>query len=761
MSENEVIIGTRLDSKQLDRDLKSEYKKLQQFEKEAEKLAQQKLKIEAEVNLKENELANKIKNIKEKAKIKIEATTGRTQGERLEKTKTIELQTQQTINDLYRQQEMYVNEMSSKYDGITQKIKQNARNQALINKNISDMSSKLNKVKGFEGIKQSVDNINNSISNSIKKVGRWALAVIGVRSVYLGIRSAMSTLTQTDDELAAKVEYMRWALATALKPVIEWIINALYTILGIVAQIIKAFTGYNIFENSGIKDYQKAMAKSGKNAKELQKTLAGFDEMNVINENGSVGTAGSGIPSGNYNLQNPGEGPTPEWLKFIVDNKDAIIATLAGIAAGLIAIKLGFSGLQSLGIGVAIAGIVLAVEGIIAYLNDPSWSNFGTILGGIALAVLGVAIAFGAWPVAIGAALAFALSFVVKYWEQIKGVLQGGIDWLMSKTDWVKENLGYGIGAIYEFIVSIFQGILDWFDTIFNSMKDILDGIIQVVKGVFTGDWSMAWEGVKKIFGGILDGIWGTFKFIFTTIGNFFKTIINFIVGLVRDAWNIVTGILGAIGSWIYDHIIKPVGDFFAGMWNGFKEGARQAWEGVKNIFGAVAGFFRDIFTNAWEGVKRVFSKGGEIFKGIADGIFEVFKKVVNAIIDGINSVVKIPFDGINGALKGLKGVDLWGWKPFDWLPEIKAPQIPHLARGTILNNPGKGVPVAGGNAIAGEAGREAYLPLSDSQLLEELGSSIGKYVTLNATIPVYVGNRQIAREIQKINAENDFAYNR
>ena len=115
-----------------------------------------------------------------------------------------------------------------------------------------------------------------------------------------------------------------------------------------------------------------------------------------------------------------------------------------------------------------------------------------------------------------------------------------------------------------------------------------------------------------------------------------------------------------------------------------------------------------------------------------------------------------------------IKGINKIKFDVPDWVPGIggkqlgfSIPEIPRLAKGTILNAPGRGVPVAGGTALAGEAGREAYLPLSDTQLLEELGSTIGKYINLNATIPIYVGNRQIAREIKRINAESDFAFNR
>ena len=102
-----------------------------------------------------------------------------------------------------------------------------------------------------------------------------------------------------------------------------------------------------------------------------------------------------------------------------------------------------------------------------------------------------------------------------------------------------------------------------------------------------------------------------------------------------------------------------------------------------------------------------------------------------------------------------------------DWIPGIggkqfgfNIPQIPKLAKGTILNAPGRGVPVAGGRALAGEAGREAYLPLSDTQLLEELGSTIGKYITINANITNSMNGRIISRQLQKIQNDSNFAYN-
>lgn len=72
---------------------------------------------------------------------------------------------------------------------------------------------------------------------------------------------------------------------------------------------------------------------------------------------------------------------------------------------------------------------------------------------------------------------------------------------------------------------------------------------------------------------------------------------------------------------------------------------------------------------------------------------------------------------------------------------------------------PGRGVPYHG--AYIGERGAEAVVPLTDSQQMALLGETIGRYVTINATIPVYAYNRQVDRQIKRIQAEDNFAGNR
>lgn len=64
------------------------------------------------------------------------------------------------------------------------------------------------------------------------------------------------------------------------------------------------------------------------------------------------------------------------------------------------------------------------------------------------------------------------------------------------------------------------------------------------------------------------------------------------------------------------------------------------------------------------------------------------------------------------------------------------------------------------GSAIGGESGREGVIPLTDQQAMAELGAEIGRNVIVNLTNITKVGNRQIAREIKRINAEQEFAFN-
>ena len=441
------------------------------------------------------------------------------------------------------------------------------------------------------------------------------------------VRSAINTIAGDDKQLKADIDYMKNAIAYTLEPVVRGIVNLAKQLMFYVGYIVKAWTGRNIFENAN-----KSLQNANKNAKALSKTMAGFDEMNVLSDTSNSGTA---TPS--FDLSKPENIEPPAWLVWIANNKDVILSTLAGIAASIITIKLGLTSIQALGIGATIAGITFAIMSLLNYLKDPTWSNFGNTMIGIGIAVTGLGIVFGGLPTTIAGSIVIILGILAKFWDKINEFLKNLVSNIFKKGDdvmnWLHDNFGILgdilnvlFGSVIGTVTSVINALRHLFDGLFTGVRQILDGIIQIFKGDFKG-------GIISIFKGIA---------------------------------NIIIGVL-------------------------------------------------------------------------------------NVLIDGLNAVIS-PIRGLIVAVGKIMGK---GWT----MEDIKIPNIRKLAKGGIINMPGKGVPV--GSAIGGERGQEGVIPLTDSQQMAMLGEAIGKYININATIPVYVGNRQITREIRKINAEDDFAYNR
>ena len=372
-------------------------------------------------------------------------------------------------------------------------------------------------------------------------------------------------------------------------------------------------------------------------------------------------------------------------------------------------------------------------------------------------------------------------------------------DWLK----WIADNKDLVIGALTGIAIAI--GLIKLSDLL-GGLKT-LGPLLEPIKTFLTEHWKTL-TGILSIIGGIVMIIDGVIKYLKDpTWKNFIEIMAGIalvVVGVmllfggipalitaiiltlgalglaIYKHWDEVKAVLSTVGQWIYDNIITPVMNFFKALFDTILSIIKTAisnisgtfttlveilknpfvvlWETVKGLFESMKLVFTGIF-NIIAGIftgdlKRVFEGAKQIFKGFANAIWTILKAPINFLIGGINALIK--------------GINKIKFDVPDWVPGIggkqlgfSIPQIPRLAKGTILNAPGRGVPVAGGTALAGEAGREAYLPLSDTQLLEELGSTIGKYINLNATIPIYVGNRQIAREIKRINAESDFAFNR
>ena len=400
--------------------------------------------------------------------------------------------------------------LEAQYEKLSQKLSVLKQKKEDLNK--TDLSN----------VQKSIDNIGKSTSNTIKNVARWALGIFAIESAYGFVRQAMSSVSQYNEQIATDVEYIRYALGSMLQPIIEGLIQLVFRLLTYINYIAQAWFGVNLFANASTKSFEKnnkALGNSVKSAKELNKQIASFDEMNVLNDTSS--NSGGGAGAGTISLPSMDlsqwQGEVPEWVKWIADNKDIVIAGLLGIAGGLVAINLGLTAIQGIGVGIALAGIIIAIQSLIKFLQDPTFENFTNIIIGIGTAIIGVGIIISSFPLIITGVIAIIVATIVKNYDYIMGLFNKLINWF--ETDFIGA-LRYLFGPIGDIIAAPFifavNAMKSAFEGLFGGIKKIITGIIQIFKGDFK-------NGIMNVFGGLKDILLAPFNALVSGINSLIR----------------------------------------------------------------------------------------------------------------------------------------------------------------------------------------------------------------------------------------------
>ena len=400
--------------------------------------------------------------------------------------------------------------LEAQYSKLSKQLDRLQKKQADLNK--TDLSN----------VQKSIDNIGKSTSNTIKHVARWALGIFAIESAYGFVRQAMSSVSQYNEQIATDVEYIRYALGSMLQPIIEGLIQLAFRLLTYVNYIAQAWFGVNLFANASTKSFEKnnkALGNSVKSAEELNKQIAGFDEMNVLNDKSSKSGGGAGagaisLPSMDLSQW---QGEVPSWVQWIADNKDLVIAGLLGIAGGLVAINLELTAIQGIGVGIALAGIIIAIQSLIKFLQDPTFENFTNIIIGIGTAIIGVGIIISSFPLIITGVIAVIVATIVKNYDYIMGLFNKLINWF--ETDFIGA-LRYLFGPIGDIIAAPFifavNAMKSAFEGLFGGIKKIITGIIQIFKGDFK-------NGIMNVFGGLKDILLAPFNALVSGINSLIR----------------------------------------------------------------------------------------------------------------------------------------------------------------------------------------------------------------------------------------------
>lgn len=569
-------------------------------------------------------------------------------------------------------------------------------------------------------------NFSLSIGDVIKKVARWGLALFGIRSAYMGIRSAISTLSQDNKRLAADIQYIKWSLAKLLEPVILRIVNWVYKLIQGINYLIYRITGVNLLSKMTAKNFKSA----SKSAKELQKSLQGFDEANILNKPSGAGGGGISLPSedlSNFDLLSEnlietlnkiGDTLKPIYEKYLKPIGKWIIekpSRLLEVLGGILGLKLASKIAKIIGV----AGTGSAAAGASGLLGM--------------LGILGLLVA-DAWLIHI-IVNSEDYKDLKKNIKEAKEELHSFADGVETSTKNWKENSS----ALVE---NAKKGKYTK-----EEVKKLADGLLLQAKNQNVVEKS--WRESKKSGSVLVDlirgfnGEIGSTNRIIKTTNEEFKHNIS----LLEEMWKqdmLDTEQKKELAG-IYEILLKQYEEEQGKL----REDSKQYKE------------YNDKIKEVKENIEKLTSTDHTI-----DVKTEVEKQEIKDIEKNINNLtdtshtiqIKASTKEANKSVKNWL-TDLGSTLFATLFPKLNFTTT--LAKfhrmGGIVNLPGRGVPIT---HYGGEGGREGIIPMDEEAQMDLIGQSIAKHVTINLTNITKLDSRQLAKETRKVMAENDFATN-
>ena len=678
-----ITIGTKLDSKQLEKDLIKAEKDLEKWEKQATKLTEKETKIKAKIEIDQADYKRKIKELNQKKSAEYRANE---KFGMIQNQDEIDLKYDQLRANLDSKMEKTMDTNNLKLDEIHKKMEENTKEQQRLNEEIAKTTEQLEKAKSGFDLKGAIDNVGQSISNITKKVVRWGLAVFGVRSAYMFVRQAMSTLSQYNEDLANKISNIRLVLAVALEPIIMKIVSLVETLLGYVNYLAKAWFGVDLFARASelsTKGMSSGLKDSTKQAKELKKQLAGFDEIEALQDNQDTGAGNVGGASA-FNLNDV---KIPKWLEWIKDHGEEIKNIIIAIGVAL---------------------------GAIQFLKLIAWaSELSGLLGG--LLQIGL--------IAIGVELLYTALTGRELISDIKAIIKGLKDLEKIRKQQEKQSK-----QTKESTESLIKTYNDTANSVGVTQETTQNYINTLIEGVNTDNKLIKSMEEQKDWLGELTG--GN-KELEKTQKTYNETI-NIQLQELKKLYD--SGQLNNKQKAQYKALLeKEIIKLQESNYN-LDQNSKEYKNNTEKI--------KETKTE----LERITGKTYTVQTYIKDPNPSQFKQAITNLLHWVSNqfdkiTIGFGFGTGGGGFRAKGGI-----------------YYPKLAIGGIINQPGRGVPYHG--ATIGESGAEAVVPLTDSQQMALLGEAIGKYININATIPVYVGNRMVAREMQKIQNQTDFATN-
>lgn len=629
---------------------------------------------------------------------------------------------------------------------------------------------------GFDTANSGAKKLGASMKSAVKSMAKYTLAIFGAQAGFYAVKNAIRQVLSDNEELNNTVTAMKGAFANALAPVIERVVYWLKYAFAYLNLFVKVLTGVDMaaqYNAKAINKQTEATKKNAKATKEANAQLASFDEKNVQSANNlNAADTESESPAALLDLPDVSGGKFEQICENIKAhlNELMIIAGWAMIAIGLILLALGQ---YPMGIACLIAGIVLEAKalGNWSQLSEEAQKMISAIMGiaGTAFLALGIILCIAQqYPLGIALivlGVAMIATAIALNWDGIKAKIEVVLDkikqvilksflivlGIMLLTTGVGMPLG--IALIVEGIKAIrSEETLDWeaikthIETALTKVKNIITGVLMMVVGVLL---CCSGVGIPLGVGLIIEGVraiksdealdWEKMK-------NEIQATMETVKMYLLNAGAIVVGILLCVTG-----VSLPLGLalILSGI-KAFKTGetinsdlilntVKDTWARIKAFWNAHIGY---VFKKEWWSRKFDCIKQG--MKDALNGVIGIVERTINNIVSKLNSFsIKIP-----------NWVPTYGGSSLGF--NIPYAHLPRLAKGGIVNNPGRGQAV-----IAGEAGAEAILPLqNNTEWMDMLVDKVADRVSMNVVNRITIDGKDVNSSNKKYDSRFAFATN-
>lgn len=317
---------------------------------------------------------------------------------------------------------------------------------------------------------------------------------------------------------------------------------------------------------------------------------------------------------------------------------------------------------------------------------------------------------------------------------------------LAPLINWIIANLLPVVAKIIDVVGTTAMEVIKSLIKIIGDVADTLSGIIDFLVGVFTGDWKLAWQGIKEI----ASGVWNLIKDVISGAWNAIKSIIkgalNIIKSVINTAWNAIK----TATSTVWNAIKKTL----SGLWNALKTTVKTVFNTIKTKVVGVWDNIKDKTSQVWKSVTTFISTKVEAiktaitdkFNAARDAVKSAFERIVDFIKKPINkaiSIVNSAVGMINSAIGGIESAFSFGpWSvptPFGTktigfhatFPRIGT--IPYLASGAVIPPRSEFLAVLGDQKKGNNL--EAPESLLRQIVREESGKGQGDGNTYNVTV--------------------------